>query len=106
MTTTVEVAFFLVSGVFTILWYLLKQKDEKQARDIDLLFKKHDLDVAALQELRIQIAEGHYKKTELDYKFDRIEMTITNSFSALGTKFDKLSEVLINHIQHEDGRVR
>lgn len=95
---------FLLSGVVAILWYLLKQKDDKQAAEIKLLFQKHDQDANALQELRMQIAEGHYKKQELDYKFDRIELAITNSFSNLATKFDKLSDVLVAHIQHEDGK--
>jgi uncharacterized protein HemX len=102
MTFSTDILLFIISGVGAIMWYLLKQKDEKQGREIEMLFKKHDEDVQALQELRVQIAEGHYKKTELDYKFDRIELAITNSFSNLASKFDKLSDVLIAHITHED----
>jgi hypothetical protein len=102
MTLTTEIVLFLMSGIFTVLWYLLTQKDAKQAKEIALLFEKHDHDAQALQELRVQIAEGHYKKSELDYKFDRLELAITNSFITLGSKFDKLSDVLIAHIQHED----
>jgi hypothetical protein len=101
MTLTVEIVLFLISGVFTVLWYLLTQKDAKQAKEIDLLFKKHDEDAHALHELRVQIAEGHYKKSELDYKFDRLELAITNSFITLGSKFDKLSDVLVAHIQQD-----
>lgn len=94
---------YIISGVFAVLWFLLKQKDAKQEESIRLLFQKHDEDAKALQELRLQIAEGHYKKTELDFKFEKLELAIVNSFNVLGGKFDKLSDVLVDHIRKEDG---
>ena len=90
-----------ISGVFTVLWYLLKRKDETQEHQIDMLFDKHDRDAESLAELRLQIAEGHYKKGELDVKFDKLENTFKNGFDEMGRKFDKLSEVLIAHMRDE-----
>lgn len=94
-----------VGGIFTVLWYLLRQKDVAQAEQIALLFAKHDEDAKALQDLRIQIAEGHYKKGELDAKFERLDVTIQKGFESLGMRFEKLSEVLIEHVSehHKSG---
>ena len=36
----------IIGGVFTVLWFLLRQKDANQAKQIDLLFSKHDEDAA------------------------------------------------------------
>ena len=120
MTIPSEYISLLVGGVFSVLWWLLKQKDAAQQKEmqkmqedfvtalkekedkINLLFTKHDDDVKALHELRVQIADGHYKKTELDMKFDRLEFAFKSGFDVLGGKFDKLSDALINHISKED----
>jgi len=88
--------------IIPLLWYLLKQKDDKQQKQVDILFTKHDEDAKALTDLKLKIAERHYEKNELDYKFDKLELTIKNSFDSLGIKFDKLSDVLVSHIHHED----
>lgn len=92
------VGIFVMGGIFSVLWYLLRQKDAHQEEQIKLLFKKHDDDASALQELRLQIAEGHYKKGELDAKFERLDTTIRDSFKELGGKFDELSKTLIAHV--------
>ena len=70
--------------------------------NLDLLFRKHDLDVVALQELRVLIASNHYERNELDKKFDKIEIAFSTGFSVLGSKFDKLAETLVSHIINED----
>ncbi len=110
----------LVTVLVSALGYLLARKDEAQAKEItelrasseaqaskqketnNLLFQKHDQDVAALQDLRIQIAEGHYKKTELDQRFQRLEDTFEKGMDALGKKLDKMTDILVDHIQKED----
>lgn len=92
----------LLAFVVSILGFLLRQKDAKQEASIKLLFEKHDEDVKALQELRLQIAEGHYKKVELDAKFDRMETTFRTGFDTLGKKFDDLTNLLIAHITKEE----
>ncbi len=97
---------FIITVGGGIVWYLLKQKDGHQEEQIKLLFAKHDEDAKALQDLRIQIAEGHYKKTELDMKFDRLEFAFKSGFDVMGIKFDKLSDALMKHIQFEDEQRR
>ena len=116
--------YYSLTAIITVLWgivaWLFKAKDAAQGRELEelraavkketedlqsqisLLFKKHDDDVAALQELRIAIAEGHYKKGELDIKFDKLELAFKEGFITLGSKFDKLSEILVNHVTIED----
>lgn len=97
-------ATLVAGGVFTVLWWLLRQKDAVQAKQIELLFSKHDEDAKALQDLRVQIASQHYVKSELDGKFDRLETAFRDGFGQLGQKFDKLSDVLTNHISMENRR--
>ena len=99
--TTVE---FILAGLgvlFTVLWYLLQQKDAKQQKDIELLWTKHDSDVTELQQLKLQIASQHYVKAELDQKFDRMDATMKTGFEILSSKVDKLSDVLIAHFRSE-----
>lgn len=90
-----EVMLTIIGGVFTVLWWLLKSKDEKQEASIRILFEKHDEDARKLDELRLEIARQHYIKPELDAKFDRLELSIKSGMHELGDKFDKLATVLI-----------
>jgi hypothetical protein len=92
---------YIMTPTVAVLWYLLRQKDDKQAGEIQLLFKKHDQDAEELKQLRLKIAEDHYKRGELDTRFDKLEGTIKSSFGDLGSKFDKLSEALLKHVQYE-----
>jgi len=94
----------VVTAIGTVVWYLLRQKDESQARDIHLLWQKHDADAKELQDLKLHVAEGHYKKTELDAKLEKLETTFRQGFVDLGVKFDRLTNVLIDHVRQEDQR--
>lgn len=94
----VTIGLFLLGGIFTVLWFLLRAKDAKQERDIALLWEKHDEDAKALQDLRIQIAGRHYERTELDGKFEKLEVAFKRGFDVLGDKFDALKDALLqNH---------
>ncbi len=99
-----EVLAALLAALIAVVWALLKKKDSDQEAQIKLLFAKHDEDAKALQELRVQIAEKHYVKTELDSKFDKLELTIKESFKELSTEFRTLSAALLDHIKQEDAR--
>lgn len=91
----VEIAMGALGLLFTVLWYLLQQKDTKQQKDIELLWTKHDLDAKELENLKLQIAQQHYVKSELDSKFDRMEETFREGFKNLGVKVDHLTTTLI-----------
>lgn len=100
----IELILSLISAVFVVLWWLLRQKDahqakqiEKQESSINLLFQKHDDDVRKLSELELKIASSHYIKPELDAKFLSLENSIKDGLHTLGTKFDRLTEALINY---------
>ena len=93
--TIIEIGLAALGGAFTVIWWLLRKKDDAQEKKIDLLFEKHDLDASKLEELRLQIAEKHYIKPELDSKFDRLEASIKSGMTELGGKFDALSKILI-----------
>lgn len=94
---------WLIEGLLAVLWWLLRQKDISQGKALDdqqnqinLLFKKHDTDVAELQALKLQIASQHYVKGELDTKFDRLESSFREGLRDLGDKFDSLSQALLS----------
>jgi hypothetical protein len=96
--------------IISVIGVLLRNKDQAQAEQIAMLFKKHDDDVAALQELRLQIANNHYVKHELDLRFDKLEATFTRGFDELGkalrdlgVRFDRLSDRLVE--SNADGRL-
>lgn len=98
----------LITVVFTVLWWLLRDRDAKQQKELDaqrqsigLLFDKHDKDVASLEALKLQIASQHYVKGELDAKFDRLESAIAGGFKGFGDQIEKLTNLLINHISKE-----
>ena len=82
----------------------LKDLNEKLQKQIDLLFKKHDDDVAALNSLQLQIAKEHYLKHELDQRFQSLETTFRQGFDGLSTEFKELSRILIAHVTKEDAR--
>ena len=69
----------------------------KQRDDVAQLLAKHEVDVRELAELRERIAREHYVKQELDNKFDKLERAFTDGFKDLGTKFDRLSEIITRH---------
>lgn len=101
MNTSIDIVDLLVTTAFAILGYLLQQKDTKQGKQIDLLFEKHDHDAAALDALKLKIAEQHYQKAELDRKFHSLENATREGFLDLGKKLDRLSDALLAHITHE-----
>lgn len=81
-----------------IIGFFLRQKDEAQGKQISALWLKHDEDAEALADLKERIAREHYVKTELDARFQRLEDAFQRGFQELGSKIDKLSEVLIQHL--------
>jgi len=100
--------FIAAAGIVaSIVGYLLAQKDKQQGEEINeikahiqTLFNKHDVDADALQNLRVQIAAKHYERPELDAKFDKLETTVKDGFTAIGARLDKLNDALINGRQH------
>lgn len=97
----VEVLLWIFGGIFTILWWLLRNKDEIQARAISDLYSKHEKDAKELVDLRVQIAESHYKKDELDSRFERLEAAFKSGFEELGRRFDRLSDRLTDYIERD-----
>jgi hypothetical protein len=90
-----------IAGVGTVIWYLLQEKDKKQGEDIKMLFEKHELDALALEALKLKLAENHYPKHEMDAKFNALETATREGFAELSRKFDKVSDILIDHISKE-----
>ena len=83
--------------IISAIAWLLSRKDEAQAKQIALLFLKHDEDAKALQDLRIQIASNHYVKQELDARFDKLEAAFRDGFRELGGKLDQMIQRMPPH---------
>lgn len=91
----------ILSGLFSVVWYLLRKKDEQQEEQIRLLFLKHDEDVKRLQDLELDIAKKHYVKEELDRMFDKLEKAVKDGFDTLGKKFDNLGQAFTDHMRDD-----
>lgn len=100
----VMIALFLLGGLCTVMWWLLRNKDAVQAEHIKELFKKHEEDAEKLAKLELEIARQYYVKTELDPKFDEMKKDIKDGFDKLGVKFDNLGNALTEHIRKEDAK--
>lgn len=96
-----ELAMMAVAAVFVVMWWLLRNKDEAQAEQIALLFRKHDDDAQRLENLRLEIARNHYERAELDKRFDRLDQTIAGGLERIGEKVDHLANVMMSHISKE-----
>ena len=109
---TATIISLAATGIGTVLWWLLRQKDSAQqaqldalraliagqAEQITLLFRKHDDDAQRLADLELKIAERHYQKQELDSKFDRLEASFQVGLDRLGAKFDRLADTLLSRV--------
>lgn len=93
-----DLAAYIVTGMVAVIAWFLRSKDEAQAKQIALLFTKHDEDAHHLAELKERIAREHYVKGELDQRFQRLEDAFRVGFQDLGGKIDKLTTVLVDHI--------
>lgn len=100
----VTVSIFVLGGIFSVVWFLLRQKDAHQEEQIKLLFKKHDEDADALNALRIQIAENHYHKAELDYRFAQLNDTFRDVGARLEKKFDALQDSFVKYMSKQAGQ--
>ena len=85
----------ILAGLLSVVWYFLRTQDTRQQKSIDLLFKKHDDDAKELEALKLHVAGEHYKRGELDQKFDKLEVTVREGLSGLASKLDKLTDVMI-----------
>lgn len=102
MTTLLSNMELVLGILIGIIGYFLRQKDEAQEKQINLLFNKHDEDAQKLEDLKYQIAANHYQKVELDARFDKLDTTFREVGARLEKKLDSLQDSLVNHITHEE----
>lgn len=88
----------LLTLLLGIIGWFLRQKDEAQAKQIGMLFSKHDDDAKALAELKERIAREHYVKAELDARFQKLEDAFRDGFHELGAKIDRLADSMTSHL--------
>lgn len=97
----VEILLWVFGGVFSILFWLLRNKDTNQENKIKDLDIKFNTIAKELTDHRIKIAEDHYKKEELDSRFSQLQAAFKAGFEDLGRKFDKLSDRLTDYIERK-----
>jgi hypothetical protein len=113
--TILELEQYVLSGVFIIVWFLLRQKDARQQKEFDeykamqeklmaKLFEIHDRDVRELSDLKLQIASNHYEAKTIDIKFEKLETTFKDGFRELGAKFDKFFDMYTDHLTNGTGK--
>ena len=110
-----EIMQYVITAVFIVVWFLLRQKDAKQQKEFDeykisqatlvnKLFELHDRDAKELQELKLQIAANHYEAKTIDIKFEKLETTFKDGFRELGAKFDKFFTMYTEHLTNGTGK--
>ena len=119
-----ELGVLVLGGIGTVVWWLLKDKDAKQSKEMDvmkaeykqitanlevkidrenkILWDKHDEDAAALRKLERQLDTEHYPKREIDPKFAELNNTMKSGFAELGSQVAVLSQTLLTHFIKED----
>jgi hypothetical protein len=110
-----ELLVLAVSGVFAVLWYLLRQKDAKQGQeiaeirkmhkdDVEILYKLHHKDVDRLTAFELEIAKNHYPKNDLDRRFEQLDKSIKDGFTELGGDIKEMTKALHDHLKdHHTG---
>jgi hypothetical protein len=104
IATIVSIALFVLGGVFSVIGYLLRQKDVEQGEQIKMLFQRNDERQKQMQDLEVRMASHYYPKDELDRKFDKLEGTLAEGVRRIGAKIDEFGRALMKHIIDEDGR--
>lgn len=100
--TVVSIALFIFGGIFSVIGYLLRQKDAEQGEQIKMLFQRSDERQRQMQELEVRMASHYYPKAELDRKFDKLEGTISDGFRTMVAKIDEFGKALMQHIMDEE----
>lgn len=68
---------------FSVIGYLLSQKDKKQGEEIDSLRREIQQGRADFISLQLHIAGDHYKAQTIDFKFAQIDVSIKEGFKEL-----------------------
>ncbi len=96
-----------IQAILIVLWYLLRQKDAAQEKEIaslraenKLLWEKHDADVQRLADLELKVASGYYQKHELDARLERMEQAVEKGLERLAEKVDRIAEMLVEKGAH------
>lgn len=87
MDNLLSIIMFVMSGASTVIFWLLKEKDKMQQRQITLLFDKHDADAKLLDALRLEIAHDYHDKSD-------IEKIMTANKTYLDEKFGSLERLI------------
>lgn len=106
-----EIGLMMFGVLFSIVGWLLKNKDDTQSKQIAnlenriaSLYQKYDQNTVAIQDLRLQIAREHYQKAELDDRFTELKVTIKDGLRDMADRFDKLAEAMRMHMIEESRR--
>lgn len=92
-----EIMTAVMGGGWMVLWWLLRQKDAAQQRAIDLLWEKHDTDAKDLETLKLQVAGEHYKRSELDSRFEKLQDTFREEIRSLGAEVKALTAAILEN---------
>jgi dihydroorotase-like cyclic amidohydrolase len=82
-----EVILFIAGGVFTVLFFLLRQKDAAQAEQIRDLYQKHEDDSSRLIALELKLAHEYHSKTDIRDVLENLKLFFNE-------RFDRMEEAL------------
>lgn len=100
----VAIALALVTLIATGIGSLLAWKDNKQAKEIEMLFHLHKEDAEKLARLELHVAGNVYQIPTVDAKFDKLETTIKDGFTNISKDIKEMTHVFHEHISHHGGQ--
>ena len=122
--TVTEIIYACLIGALGIIGTLIKiqvariQSDVKEnaeglkncgtKAEVDTLFKKHDIVVHDIADVKLTLAGKHYERTELDIKFEKLDTTIKEGFRELSVDLKEITisinETYKDHIKTHHSR--
>ena len=67
---------------------------QEERRIFNRTRERNPADAEALKRLELQVAGEHYKRAELDARFERLENAIREEMRGLGRKFDAVASAI------------
>ena len=88
-----------IGAIGTVLWYLLRQKDSAQAEQIKDLFAFCNSLRQEHNDFRVQVSDGHYKKPELDAKFNHLDDTFKQGLRDITARLESMNNIMVEHFR-------
>lgn len=93
-----DIALLVITSLFAVFGYLLRQKDMKQEEQIKGLQEDHVKDSERLRVLELKLAEEYHKKDELNGIVNSLRQSFRDGIAEVTARLDKMQEMMMDHV--------